>query len=269
MIATEAKSRQGLTRSTNLVGRSPAWLASRAFNESPVPLHIAGVRELNAAFFTMLDQATDLADADDAFSTYMMAMFGADAEQRAGKRFRSSFLRLIADWSFDSNGPAGAVLKGWVESRFGICPSFHKGILEQDSSPAWDVYVEEMMWSRFHANAIWTQLDLLFEFCQWATARYAFPGATHVTLYRGVNAFDEHRIVERTDKRAAVVRLNNLVSFTSDRSVACCFGDMILAAQVPVSKILFFSGLLPSQLLTGEREFLAVGGDFQVSVDYL
>ena len=224
----------------------------------------------------MLDQARDLAEAGEAFSCYMMAMFGLDPEQRGAaaatggkRRYRSSFLRLIEGWGFDSNGPEGAVLKGWVESRFGVCPSFHKEIIEQVSSRAWAAYVEEKMSSRFHNNAIWVQLDLLFEFCQWAIRRFAFPGETHLTLYRGVNAFDEHWIVERTAKREAVIRLNNLVSFSSDRGVAGCFGDTILTARVPVSKILFFNGLLSSHPLKGEGEYLAIGGEFRVSVGIL
>lgn len=266
--------RRGIGHSTNLVGRPSEWLESCAFNEAPVPLHIWGVCEMNRSLFSMLERAGDLAEAGEAFFCYMMAMFGIDPEQRdaasCGKRrYRSSFLRLITGWSFDSNGPEGAVLKGWVESRFGVCPSFHKEIIEQVSSPAWAAYVDEKMSSHFHDNAIWVQLDLLFEFCQWAIQRFAFPGETHLTLFRGVNDFDEHRIVERTDKHAAVIRLNNLVSFSSDRGVACCFGDMILTARVPVSKILFFNGLLPSHLLKGEREYLAIGGEFRVSVDYV
>ena len=68
------------------------------------------------------------------------------------------------------------MLKGWVESRFGICPSYHKVVIEGDSTAAWTTYVEEKMSSRFHNNAIWVQLDLLFEFCQWAIGRFAFPG---------------------------------------------------------------------------------------------
>lgn len=268
------RKRHGIGHSTNLVGRRSEWLASCAFNEAPAPLHIWGVRETNRSLFTMLERAGDLAEAGEAFSCYMMAMFGLDPEQRSpasgtGRRYRSSFLRLIEGWAFDSNGPEGAVLKGWVESRFGICPSFHKEIIEQVSSRAWSTYVEEKMSSLFHNNAIWVQLDLLFEFCQWAIARFAFPGVTHLTLYRGVNAFDEHWIVERTNKRDAVIRLNNLVSFSSDREVAGCFGDKILTAQVPVCKILFFSGLLPSRPLKSEREYLAIGGEFRVSVDYV
>ena len=243
--------RRSIGHSTNLVGRPSEQLASCAFNDAPVPLCIWGVREMNGSLFSMLERAADLAEAGEAFSCYMMAMFGLDPEQRGAtasggkRRYRSSFRRLIEGWGFDSNGPEGAVLKGWVESRFGICPSFHKEIIEQVSGRAWAVYVEEKMSSRFHNNAIWVQLDLLFEFCQWAIRRFAFPGKTHLTLFRGVNAFDEHWIVERTAKREAVIRLNNLVSFSSDRDVAGCFGDTILTARVPVSKILFFNSLCP------------------------
>jgi NAD+--dinitrogen-reductase ADP-D-ribosyltransferase len=123
------------------------------------------------------------------------------------------------------------------------------------STPAWTAYIEEKMSSRFHNNAIWVQLDLLFEFCQWAIERFVFPGQRHVTLYRGINAFDEHRIVERTGKREAVIRLNNLTSFSSDRDVATCFGDTILTARVPLCKVLFFNGLLSTHPLKGEGEF--------------
>jgi NAD+--dinitrogen-reductase ADP-D-ribosyltransferase len=272
MDSAEHPGRRSLGHSTNLVGRSSERLASCAFNAAPAPLHIWGACEMNPGLFGMLAKAEDLAEAGQAFVAYMMAMFGLDPEQRAAtsrRRYRSSYARLIEGWGFDSNGPEGAVLKGWVESRFGVCPSFHKEILERVSSRAWATYVEEKMSSRFHNNAISAQLDLVFEFCQWAIARFAFPGATHLTLFRGVNAFDEHWIVERRGRREAVVRLNNLVSFSSDRDVAGCFGDKILEARVPLCKIVFFNGLTPSPLLRGEREYLAIGGDFDVRVDYV
>ncbi len=230
---------------------------------------------MNRSLFDMLDQAADLAEAGEAFTCYMMAMFGIDPEQREGpglgagrRRYRSSFMRLIEGWGFDSNGAEGAVLKGWVESRFGICPSFHKEIIGHISTRAWATYVEEKMSSRFHNNAIQVQLDLLFEFCQWAIMRFAYPGQTHLTLFRGINALDEHGIAERIDKRNAVIQLNNLVSFSSDRAIASCFGDAILTARVPVSKILFFNGLLSSHPLQGEGEYLAVGGEYRVTAEY-
>jgi len=261
--------RRCVGHATNLVGRPSDWLSSAHFNDSPAPLQIWGVLETNRSLFGMLERAGDLAEAGEAFSNYMMATFGLDPEQREKGRFRLSFRRLIAGWSFDSNGAEGAVLKGWVESRFGIWPSFHKQVLDEPSGAAFAAYVEEKMASRFHGNAIWPQLDLLFEFCQWAIARFAFPGQTHLTLYRGVNNFDEHWIIERVGKREAVIRLNNLVSFSTDRDVAGCFGDKILTARVPLCKLLFFNGLLSSPQLKGEGEHLAIGGDFRVRVDYV
>lgn len=246
------------------------FLAHARFNDAPVPLHIAGVREMNGPLFEMLAQAPDLADAGLAFTCYMMAMFGIDPEQQeqvaanGRRRYRSSFLRLIKGWGYDSNGPEGAVLKGWAESRFGLFPTFHKQPIRQIDSRIWTTYVEQKMSSRFHNNAIYVQLDLLYEFCQWALARFAAPGATHVTLYRGVNSFDEHPIVERIDKHHVLLRLNNLTSFSSDRDIAGCFGDTILTARIPVAKIAFFNTLLASHPLKGEREYLVIGGECRV-----
>jgi NAD+--dinitrogen-reductase ADP-D-ribosyltransferase len=262
----------GIGHSTNLVGVPMEYLASHRFNDEPKPLHIAGAREMNAALFDMLDQAEDLAESGEAFMTYMNAMFGLDPEQRdhrvdpktGRRRFRSSFLNLIKGWGFDSNGAEGAVLKGWVESRFGIFPTFHSEPIQRISSRAWTTYVEQKMSSRFHNNAIYVQLDLLFEFCQWALARFAAPGRSHLLLYRGVHDFKEHQIVERLDKRTVIMRLNNLASFTSDRHIAECFGDTILSAKVPTAKVAFFNQLLASHPLKGEGEYLVIGGEYCV-----
>ncbi|MEZ5786799.1 MAG: NAD(+)--dinitrogen-reductase ADP-D-ribosyltransferase [Xanthobacteraceae bacterium] len=262
--------------STNLVGIPTDLLASCAYNDHPVPLHISGAREMNKNLFEMLSQAPDLPDAGIAFAQYMMAMFGIDPEQQEPvrgngsdnpKRYRSSYLRLLKGWGYDSNGREGAVLKGWVESRFGLFPNYHKEVLAR-SGGAWATYVEEKMASRFHNNAIYTQLDLLYEFCQWALRHFVVPEKTHLTLHRGVNDFDEHQIVERIDKRTVVVRLNSLGSFSSDRDHAECFGDVILTARVPLTKIAFFNTLLSMHALRGEGEFLVIGGNFLVSARY-
>ncbi|WP_253712347.1 NAD(+)--dinitrogen-reductase ADP-D-ribosyltransferase [Bradyrhizobium sp. WD16] len=262
--------------STNLVGVPMDFLTSCDFNDGPVPLHIAGAREMNPGLFEMLAQAGDLTEAGDAFSCYMNAMFGIDPEQRethtdrrgGRRRFRSSFLNLIKGWGFDSNGAEGAVLKGWVESRFGIFPTFHKDAIRRIASGAWTTYVAEKMSSRFHNNAIYVQLDLLFEFCQWALARFAAPGQSHLTLYRGTNSFDEHQIVRRIDKRNVIMRLNSLASFTSDRDIAGCFGDIVLTAKVPAPKVAFFNHLLKAHPLKGEGEYLVIGGEYRVAANY-
>lgn len=269
----EALPPQFAGHSTNLVGVPTGLLASAAFNEYPLPLRISGVREMNRSLFGMLDASTSAEEASEAFQSYMGAMFGLDLEQRVKKsdsqrRFKSSYLRLLQGWGFDSNSPEGAVLKGWVESRFGLFPTFHKTMLARYPSDAWVTYVEEKMSSRFHNNSINLQLDLLYEYCQWALARYFAPGRKHLTLYRGVNDFEEHAIVERLDKNTSVVRQNNLVSFTSERSRADEFGDYILETQVPVVKILFFNALIAGNTLKGEGEYLVIGGDYRVRFSY-
>lgn len=265
--------------STNLVGVPSGLLASPAFNEHPLRLHISGVRETSPALFRMLEDSTCAEEAMDAFQKYMAAVFGVnegpdrrprdDSTARPGPRlFRSSYRRLLQGWGFDANNPEGAVLKGWVESRFGLLPTFHKEPLGRYPSRAWMTYVEEKMCARFHNNSIQLQLDLLYEYCQWMLARYTFPSRRHLTLYRGVNDLSEHHVVSTLSRREAIVRQNNLISFTDDREVADQFGDTILEVQVPLVKVLFFNGLLPGPVLKGEGEYLVIGGDYRVQMSY-
>lgn len=258
--------------STNLVSVPTGLLASTAFNDFPVPLHISCVRETNRTLFNMLNDAATAEDAADLFQSYMAAVFDLDDQDRNGRgpaRFRaSSYLRLLRGWGYEANSPEGAVLKGWVESRFGLFPTFHKAPITWFPCPAWIGYVEEKMSSRFHSNAILAQLDLLYEFCQWSLGRFHSVGRKHVTLYRGTNNYEEHLLVERLDKHHIVVRLNSLVSFTSERDVAEGFGDIILEMQVPTVKILFFNSLLPRHPLKGEAEFVVIGGDYEAKATY-
>nr|P14299.2 RecName: Full=NAD(+)--dinitrogen-reductase ADP-D-ribosyltransferase; Short=ADP-ribosyltransferase; AltName: Full=Dinitrogenase reductase ADP-ribosyltransferase; Short=DRAT [Rhodospirillum rubrum]CAA34309.1 unnamed protein product [Rhodospirillum rubrum] len=269
--------RPGIGHSTNLVGLPTDLLASAWFNQAAPEIHIAGVREMNRSLFEMLAEAPDLESAGEAFYKYMIAMFGLDPEQQdhrpgqggAVRRFHASYLRLLKGWGYDTNAKEGAVLKGWVESRFGLFPTFHREPITKFASKAWITYIEEKMTSRFHNNSIYVQLDLMYEFCQWALARFAAPGESALLLYRGVNDFTEHQMIERIDNRQVVVRMNNLVSFSSDRGVADCFGDTILETRVPVSKIVFFNTLLTSHPLKGEGEYLVIGGDYLVKASYL
>ena len=270
----DAKTDNFKGHSTNLVGIPTGLLASAAFNDYPLPLSINGVREMNRQFFETLAKAPGIAEAREVFGHYMSLLFGLDGNAVSGdegawkRRFRAGYRRLLQGWGFDSNGPEGAVLKAWVESRFGLLPTFHKEALDRFPSPAWIAYVEEKMSSRFHNNSINLQLDLLYEFCQFMLARWFSPGRRHLTLYRGINGFEEHRIIERLDKHSAVIRQNNLVSFTASRIVADEFGDTILEARVPLVKILFFNDLLDRHPLKGEGEYLVIGGDYRVTMSY-
>lgn len=259
---------------TNLVGLPVGLLGSPAFNAHPQPITIAGVRETHRGLFRLLDNAGDLPAASAVFRHFMEIVFGlAPPEPGASRnprgRHRSSYLKLLQGWGLDANSAAGAVLKGWAESRFGLVPTFHKAPLGRFPSPAWITYIEEKGSSRFHNNCIHQQLDLLYEYCQWAIARFGQPARDFLTLWRGVNDFNEQRVIagDRRD-RACVLRLNNVVSFSTSRERADEFGDWILEARVPTVKILFFPGLLPGAPLAGEGEVLVIGGEYEVVARY-
>lgn len=257
---------------TNLVGVPAQVLASTAFNAHPVALRIVGTREAHAGLFALLDTSQDPQEAGDMFAHYLSLAFGLQPAQEPGsaaeaRRWRASYIKLLQSWGVDSNGQAGAVLKGWVESRFGLVPRFHRARLERFPSPAWVQYLEEKASSRFHNNCIHQQLDLLYEFCQWALLRFRPFGAhTHVSLWRGITRCEEQ--VEAgalgPGRRKLVVPLNNLVSFAMRADQAECFGDWLLRAEVPLVKLLFYPGLLKQVPLSGEGEVLAIGGLYEV-----
>jgi NAD+--dinitrogen-reductase ADP-D-ribosyltransferase len=256
--------------STNLVGLPTGLLASESYNEFPVPLCISGTRESHRSLFERLDKLSDADEARQIFQDYMALVFGLDTmpEKNERRRYRANYLRLLKDWGFDSNSPAGAVLKGWVESRFGLFPTFHNAPLRRFNSPVWIRYMEEKMSGRFNNNAIHMQLDLLYEFCQWMLLRFHSIGKKHMLLYRGANDLREQQLIRQLDARNAIVRLNNLISFTSQRGIADEFGDTIIEADVPVTKLLFFNNLLSGNPLPGEAECLVIGGDYRVKMSY-
>ena len=105
-----------------------------------------------------------------------------------------------------------------------------------------------------------------------ALRRGLLPGITpqskHLQLWRGSNLCEEQLIAGRLQDRHCTVRLNNLVSFSQSAEDASCFGDWVLEVQVPVCKVLVFPGLLPGQVLQGEQEVLALGGNFEVTARY-
>lgn len=263
---------------TNLVGIPATMIGSTAFNNNPHPLCIAGTRESNRGLFSLLDRCNTPDDARAVFEHYMRVVFGItklSAESIAGqgaaerRRWRSNYLKLLQGWGLDANSPAGAVLKGWVESRFGLVPSFHCAPLAHFPSPVWMSYFEQKSSSRYHNNSIYQQLDLLFEFCQWMMTRFdLFGTGPYLSLWRGSLNFAEQIVSGSTKDRRCTVHLNNLVSFTLDRETAGCFGDWVMHVQVPKCKLLLIPGLLNTNSLHGESEVLAIGGDYDVEVSY-
>ncbi|MBC2602169.1 NAD(+)--dinitrogen-reductase ADP-D-ribosyltransferase [Puniceicoccus vermicola] len=246
----------------------PPWaLASLNFNEHPVPVELDGVRSSNRNLFTRLDTIDDPEERGKVFHGYLSVKFRLhdweQYESNARRSLRNSYLRFIRGWGVDSNSVEGAVLKGWVESRFGIPPTYHRGRLTEEHTDDEPRYAIDRMKGHARTNAIDSQLDLLFEFCQYELTRRHL-GETHLTLYRGTCDPDEYNIIEPSRKRVLTARLNNLSSFTSDRERAWEFGSTVWEAQVPLSKIFFHGEILSGSILQGESEFLVVGGDYRL-----
>jgi NAD+--dinitrogen-reductase ADP-D-ribosyltransferase len=234
-------------------------LGSLPFQFHPAPLKLDGVDVLHRSLFKHLQSQPDRAARAQRFMDYMTVHFCLEALEEAGlepgkpqKRANANYLRVLRGWAFDSNGREGAVLKGWVESRFGMTVQYHQGNFQFDRCKG-----------LYGTNALESQLDLVYTYCQYELA-LSHSLQSHLTLYRGVNALDEYRIIKREGKKA-VVLLNNISSFTNNRERADEFGDYIIEARVPVVKVLAYYDLLP-KLLRGEGEFLVVGGVYEVGI---
>lgn len=251
----------------NLCNLAPWEIASAEFNEDPKSIHICGVRESNQSFFAQLDATEDENRRGEIFHEYMSVKFGLhlwpDYQANARRCLRNSYIRFLRGWGIDSNSIEGAVIKGWVQSRFGIHPSFHKQKLTALMTVERGAFAYDLMRGKSHTNVIDSQFDLLYEYCQYECAR-RHPGETHVTLFRGTHDPDEYYQIEVRGKREKCIRLNNISSFTSDSEKAWEFGSTAWKSSVPFAKVFFYSKLLPDSLLKGEDEYLVIGGDFWV-----
>ena len=247
-------------------------LGSLTFQRHPTPLLIDGVAELHRDLFRRLDAVAPEARGD-VFRDYLTVRFQLAWPEEMGftgqkkGRTKANYSKTIRGWSFDSDSREGAVLKGWVESRFGLMPRWHGQPLRDPSAEAYRRYLEMRAQGLYGTNALEAQLDLVYTYCQYELAR-RHPAAQHVTLYRGINRLGDHEVLEKGDNGRQLILLNNLNSFTCSRDRACEFGDYILAVDVPLVKIFFHCGLLPG-VLQGEDEFLAIGGVAEVSLSTL
>lgn len=252
----------------NRCNLSPWAIGDRAFQEHPQPLEIAGVHQADARLFRRLAEIADPEQRGEVFHDYVSVKFRlhewAEHQHAARTSIRSSYLQFLCQWGHDSNGHAGAVLKSWVESRFGLPPTFHGGRLHADDVARSRYEYDSMRGAAKTVGAL-MQFDLLSTFCQGELSR-RFPGARWRTLYRGTHDPEEYalRTAEDAGPRTACVQLNNLSSFTANRETAWEFGSFVWEVQVPLQKIVFFSGLLPRHLLQGESEYLVLGGEYRV-----
>jgi NAD+--dinitrogen-reductase ADP-D-ribosyltransferase len=247
-------------------------LGSHIYQQHPVPLTIDCVAELHGAFFCGLDNIQKAEERAVHFRQYMCSAFLLGQSEEAGfvpeksiiHREKADYLRLLRGWMFNPDGIEGAVMKRWVESRFGLLTLNHHGLLNGESSAASQAYHSDYVRGLYNSNALESQLDLLYSYCQYELQR-RFPDRTHWRLYRGVNHIEKHNSLGNMSGGQQLLLFNNLNSFSCDRDLSDTFGDIILEAHVPVTKLLYFPELLTG-VLKGEYEYLLIGGVYQVTI---
>jgi NAD+--dinitrogen-reductase ADP-D-ribosyltransferase len=251
---------------TNLINIPTYMFVSKEYNLNVLPVTISGVWEYYSDIFNSIKEVKNVREAEKIFIDAMSALFTLD-EKHNGKK-PGNYQRLLKGWLFDANSREGAVMKGWVESRFGITPFFHKEIIPDVNSQEYYSFMVEKMDSRLNKNLIFHQLDLLYTYTQTIIETFYKDKMPKYTLFRGVNNLDEHLIIQEYDKKNLCIEQNSLVSFTSDREIASQFGDYILTSDIPYTKVVFFSEVLPSLSFVGESEYLVLGGRYDTSINY-
>lgn len=262
----------------------PPWhLASPAYQENPTPLPLGDVAITDRRLWRALDALPSPADRARYFHDYVSVKFSlhewtdATHSPPARRALRHSYVHCLRHWGADSNGPSGAALKAWVESRFGLRPAYHAGRLATDAD-ARARYDRDRHLGAARTAGLFQQLDLLYTHAQHELAR-RHPDERWLTLYRGTHDPDEYLVrPERmastgaatspsptSASSALLVEFNNLSSFTSDPEVAWEFGSAVWRVRVPLTKIVCFSGLLPPEFLQGESEHLVLGGLYRVT----
>lgn len=247
-------------------------LGSLTFQCHPTAIFLDGVNELHSRLFAALDSLDGPVQRAENFTDYMRSAFLLDHPDEAGiqhsqKRFRrekADYLRLLRGWFFNPDGLEAAVLKGWVESRFGLIARNHNGVLRQDNPESYQSYQHARSIGLYNSNALEAQVDLLYSYCQYELSRRR-PEQSQVTLYRGTNHLDEYESLAIGHERDSILLLNNLNSFSIDRERADEFGDYIMEAVVPTAKLLYFPGLL-SAIPQSELEYLVIGGVYRIRI---
>lgn len=246
-------------------------LGSLTFQAHPVSLYLDGIREFHKDLFETLNRTNDRERRAMHFVDYMTVHFRLHQPEDAGlqpgdtdKRIHADYLHMLRGWLFDADSREAAILKSWVESRFGLRTRYHKGALGDYSGVEYQRYLHDSARGLYATNALEAQLDLLYSYCQYELS-LDMKNRQHIMLYRGVNNLDQYDLLERKNKGHRVVIMNNLNSFTRNRERADEFGDHVIEMHTPRQKILFYSDLLPGKF-KGEEEVMVLGGVYEILI---
>ncbi|MEJ2141936.1 MAG: NAD(+)--dinitrogen-reductase ADP-D-ribosyltransferase [Gammaproteobacteria bacterium] len=241
------------------------------YQQHPVPLYLDSVTNIHKEIFSQLSELNDPVLRAEKFMDYMNVYFQLDklkqgtsknlSEQEHYPRAKANYLYMLRGWLFDTDSREGAILKGWVESRFGLIPTWHKEKITDGDSPQYQVYLHEKTSGIYNTNSLEAQLDLLYSYCQFELTKQHNKENNYLVLYRGIN----YKTAKLLRENNNILLLNNINSFSSTRERADEFGDVTIQVNVPFAKIFYYSGLLPG-ILRGEGENIVIGGLYQVKL---
>ena len=248
----------------NMINIQSRYFGSLDYNEKIQDVRIMGVYEYHRDFFEAIEKADTLLMANEIFDNYINELFELNYKIN-GKKVGNLY-KILMGWMFNSNGYEGAVLKGWVESRFGMLPNFHKMRINEIESEAYYEYLSEKMAQRVNKNAIYLQLDLLYHYTQVVIKKFFPFYRPKLKLYRGIYNLEENEIIKWLSKKITIMGHNNISSFTAVKNIAEQFGNRILRIEVPYTKIVFFSDVTPLHHFSGEQEFIIIGGEYLTEI---
>lgn len=273
---------QGAYLSINRCNLPASILGELTFQQQPTPVMIDGVAELHKDLFQRLACLPDRVLRVDQFCDYLDVHFrvedqGSGGYRRGGGgRPNTSWQRVIRGWFFGTDSGEGAILKAWVESRFGLLPRFHRGPIRDCSGASYLGYLEARAQGLYNTNALEAQLDLVYSYCQYELSHPLHEGQPpqqHLSLYRGINRLEPLELITSAQEEPGtaglpILLLNNLNSFALDPERASECGDRVVKIQVPIQKVFCFEHLFP-RMLKGEGEYLVIGGLYRVEEQLL
>ena len=236
-----------------------------AFQEDPSPIHLGRIQLEHEGLWQVLDRIDEAEERARLFHDYVVQchLFHEERSKRPPMKElnRHSYGSLLRGWGYDSDGRSGEILRGWAQHRFGLRPIFYGATSETRLEDA-----ENMVRNAYGVNLahIYTQLDLLYTFCQ---KEFIRNDLISLTLFRGTHDAQHYCIKnshEELGKRQELIELNCLSSFTKNPETAWEFGSCVWKVQVPCAKIMYYSGLMPQGWLASEQEYLVLGGDYRV-----
>jgi NAD+--dinitrogen-reductase ADP-D-ribosyltransferase len=252
----------------NRVNLPAVILGSLTFQQHPTRLSIDGIQALHHDLIRRLDSINDPGNRAQQFIDYMDVHFCLHEPEEAGltmdsriNRSKADYLRLLRGWSFDAEGRDAAVMKGWAESRFGLVPRFHQAPIRSVDDVTYQEYKHSVAEGLYNTNSLEAQLDLLYCYCQYELHRQ-HRDIEHLNLFRGSNDIEQIKLNGAKSKDKPLLLLNNLNSFSSSLERASEFGDEVFRIDVPLSKIVFYSQLIP-KYLKAENEYIVLGGVYE------